>query len=174
MKKTILAAAVGVMVLAGATVAFAQTDESTTSTTTVTDATEGRLFGGYADVLDGLVTDGTITQDQADAIVAAFQEHHAAMRAQRDAVRAAMEEAWSDGVLTEDELTALPNGGSRLTDPDGPLAEYWEDGQLTREELEEARSEGLIGRGGRHGRGGFGHFEGSNRAPGADDTGFGA
>jgi hypothetical protein len=102
-------------------------------------------------VLDGLVTDGTLTQEQADAVVAAFQEHHAAMHAQRDAVRAAMEEAWSDGVLTEDELTVLPNGGSRLTDPDGPLAEYWEDGQLTREELEEARSEGLIGRGGRHG-----------------------
>jgi hypothetical protein len=50
------------------------------------------------------------------------------MRSQRDAVRAAMQEAWSDGVLTEDELSALPNSGSRLVDPNGPLAEYWEDG----------------------------------------------
>jgi hypothetical protein len=120
------------------------------------------------------VTDGTLTQEQADAVVAAFQEHHAAMHAQRDAVRAAMEEAWSDGVLTEDELGVLPNGGSRLTDPDGPLAEYWEDGQLTQEELDEARSDGLIGRGGRHGRGGFGSFGDSSTTPEADDTSFGA
>ncbi|MGF1667689.1 MAG: hypothetical protein ACFCVC_15635 [Acidimicrobiia bacterium] len=166
MRKTILAALVGVMVLAGATVAFAQTDDSTTTTTTQDNST-GRLFGGYSDVLDGLVTDGTLTQEQADAVVAAFQEHRGAMRANRDAVREALQEAWSDGVITEDELSALPNGGSRLTDPDGPLAEYWEDGQLTQDELDEARSEGLIGRGGRHGRGGFGQ-------PDADDTSFGA
>lgn len=174
MKKTILAAAVGLMVLAGATVAFAQTNESATSTTTATGASADRLFGGYADVLDGLVTDGTLTQEQADAVVAALEAHHAAMHAQRDTVRAAMQEAWSDGVITEDELSALPNGGSRLTDPDGPLAEYWEDGQLTQEELDEARSEGFIGRGGRHGRGGFGPFGDSTTTPEADDTSFGA
>jgi hypothetical protein len=158
-KKTILAAVVGVMVLTGATVALAQTEDTTTTATTEEDSI-GRLFGGhfggYADVLDGLVTDGTLTQEQADAVVAAFQEHRTTMRANREAVRAAMQEAWSDGVLTEDELSVLPNGGSRLTDPDGPLAEYWEDGQLTQEELDEARSEGLIGRGGRHGGGGLG------------------
>ena len=156
MRKTILAVLVGVMVLAGATVAFAQTDDPTTTTTTQDDST-GRLFGRHADVLAGLVTDGTLTQEQADAVVAAFQEHRSAMRANRDAVREAMQQAWSDGVLTEDELSALPNGGSRLTDPDGPLAEYWEDGQLTQEELDEARSEGLIGGGGRHGPGGCVH-----------------
>lgn len=162
MRKTILAALVGVMVLAGATVALAQTDDSATSTTTEDDSI-GRLFGGYADVLDGLVTDGTLTQEQADAVVTAFREHRAEMKATRDAVRAAMEEAWSDGVLTEDELSALPNGGSRLTDPDGPLAGYWEDGQLTQEELDEARAEGLIGRGGRHGGGGLGLHQQNQR-----------
>jgi Spy/CpxP family protein refolding chaperone len=151
MRKTIVAALAGLMVLAGATVAFAQTDSTTT--TTQDDSTD-RLFGGYADVLDGLVTDGTLTPEQADAVVAAFQEHRSAMRANRDAVRAAMQEAWSDGVITEDELSALPNGGQRLTDPDGPLAEYWEDGQLTQEELDEARENGLgFGRGGHHRRG---------------------
>lgn len=181
MKKTILGALVGVMVFAGAAIAIAQTSdedstaESTTTTASTTDdsSSPGGRFGHRGEVLQGvlddLVADGTLTQDQADAVIAGIEAAQQEMFAARDELRAAMEEAWSDGVITEEELDALPEGAARFAGPDGPLAEYWADGQITQEELDEARANGFgFGRGGRHGHG-FGGDD--TTAPEAEDTG---
>jgi polyhydroxyalkanoate synthesis regulator phasin len=181
MKKTILGALVGVMMFAGAAIAVAQTSEDSTTESTTTTTTEdttstGGRFGHRGEVLQGvlddLVADGTLTQAQADAVTAGLEAAKAERFAAREEMRAAMEEAWSDGALTEEELSVLPDGGSRLTDPDGPLAEYWEDGQITQEELDEARANGDLGfgRGGRHGHG-FGPGGDGPNAPEAENTG---
>ena len=148
MRKLILVVTAGALLFVGASVAVAQTDDAA-------DTPVGRVGGFITEVLDGLVTDGTITQDQADAVVTALEDRRSEFQAQREELRAAWDEAWSDDVLTEDEAAALADStrfGDRLVDPEGPLAEYWADGQLTRDELESARGEFGLGRGGhRHG-----------------------
>ncbi len=146
MRKLILAVTVGALLLVGASVAVAQTEDGS-------DTAVGRVGGLITDVLEDLVSDGTLTQDQADAVVTALDDKRSEFRAQREEVRAAWDEAWSDDVLTEEEAASLADStrfGDRLVDPEGPLAEYWEDGQLTRDELEEARGELGFGRGGHH------------------------
>jgi polyhydroxyalkanoate synthesis regulator phasin len=189
MKKIILGALVGVMVFAGAAIAIAQTSEdgstdastATTAPVTTDDSVAAPGRGGFGHrgevlqgVLDGLVADGTLTQEQADAVVAGLEAARGELLAAREELNAAVEEAWSDGVLTEEELNALPEGAARFAGPDGPLAEYWEDGQITQEELDEARANGLgFGRGGRHGHG-FGPGGDGPNAPEAENTGLGA
>lgn len=165
MKKTILGVLVAVMLFGGAAVAVAQTDD-TTSTTSSEDTFPPRGPRGemLQEVLDALVADGTLEQSQADAVVSALEEARAERFAAREETRAAMQEAWADGVLTEDELSVLPDGGSHLTDPDGPLAEYWADGQLTQDELDEARESGL----------GFGGRGRHHHGPEGGPMGFGA
>jgi len=159
----------GLLLVVGASVALAQTDDGDTTTDTSTepedDASPDR-FGHRGEVLqsvlDDLVADGTLTQDQADAVIAALEEKRTEFQSLRDELRAGWDEAWADDVLTEDEVADLADGlpfADRLTDPDGPLAEYWEDGQLTRDELAEAREAFGFGRGGRH-----------HHGPWADDT----
>lgn len=170
MKKLIPAVLTVALVVVGASVAMAQSGESdSTTTTTVTedaDALPGRLgHRGEAlqEVLDDLVADDTITQEQADAIVAALEAKKAEFLAERDAVRAAWDEAWSDDVLTEDEAAELADAApfrGDLLDPEGPLAQYWEDGQLTRDELAQARESLGFGHRGHHGR--FGDFDESD------------
>lgn len=167
MRKMIAVLAAGALILGGAAVAFAQTDEGETTSTH-----RSERGGHISGVLDDLVENGTISQDQADAIVAALEakrdELHAAreeLRVERDEARAALTEAWSDGVLTEDEAADLPFG-DRLTDPDGPFAEAWSDGQLTRAEFDEIRAELAPHRGFR----GRGHHGSGVDAPAESDT----
>ena len=165
MRKWITALAAGVLIVAGAAVAFAQTDDGEAPMAPI----EYRQGGALAEVLDELVAANTISRSQADAILgsldakrAEFKNAREEMRAQREEAREAMEEAWSDGVLTRDEAGVLPFP-DRLTDPEGPFADAWADGELTREEFDAVRSElgprsGLQGRpGGGFGHHGFGH-----------------
>jgi hypothetical protein len=115
----------------------AQTDEGA-------DTAIGRVGHTITDVLEGLVSDGTITQDQADAVVSGLDDARAERHAAQEALRAAWDEAWADDVLTLEEAQSLGADGpvgDRLTDPDGPLADQWADGQLTREELDDAKAE---------------------------------
>jgi hypothetical protein len=153
MKKVAVLAVALVLVMAGASVAVAQTEDGA-------DTPLGRAGTFIGEVLDSLVSDGTLTQDQADAVSDAVQTAHEERWAAAEERRAAVEEAWSDDVLTEEEAATLSDDGhmGQLLDPDGPLAEYWEDGRLTRDELDEAREAGVLGfgPGGHRGHGQFG------------------
>ena len=175
MRKLITLVAAVVLVVGGAMVATAQTDD-----TDPAPPLAGERHEILTGVLDDLVENGTIEQSQADAIVEAldakraeFEAAREERRAEFEAAREAAREAWSDGVLTQDEAEALPFG-DRLTDPDGPFAEAWSDGQLTQEEVDELRPEFGFRRGpGGHHRGGLGF--GPDGAPPVDsDTGLGA
>ena len=94
-----------------------------------------------AEVLGGLVSDGTITQAQADAVTEALEAKAAEIREEfpnrrhRDFRRGfRLGGLLADGEITADELAELPDDHP-LKDPDGPAAEYLEDGRLTQDEL---------------------------------------
>ena len=93
---------------------------------------------GLGSVLADLVGDGTITQEQADAIIAAVEEKRSAARAAFQEMKGLLDSFWDDGVLTAEEIAQLPNA-HRITDTDGPLADALTDGQITKEEMEEIR-----------------------------------
>lgn len=95
-----------------------------------------RVLGFLGEVLDDLVGDGTITQDQADAIVDATEEKSAELKDERMALHEQLSGALEDGVITEDEASELPDGHWLFADA---FDEAWEDGQLTTEEIREAR-----------------------------------
>lgn len=99
-----------------------------------------RIVGFLGDVLDGLVGDGTITQDQADAVVAASEQKASELRQEHEAERELVEGLLEDDVITEDEAAELPDDHFLLSDR---FDEAWADGELTREEIG----------GPRHGRG---------------------
>lgn len=137
MRNKIAIVALAATLIGGAAVAVAQ--ESETPDTTETPVAEpgwGRHHRGAiaARVLEDLVTEGVITQDQADSITSAFQER----RDEFAAARELMHSFWEDGVLTAEEIAQLPEM-TRFTDPDAPFAEALADGQLTREEVEAIR-----------------------------------
>lgn len=107
------------------------------------DATEtedrgpiSRLIGFLGDVLDGLVEDGTITQDQADAIVEATNTRVDEVRDQHRARHEQLSGLLEDEVITEDEASKLPDQHWLFG---GAFDEAWEDGELTIEELRDAR-----------------------------------
>ncbi|HEX9854825.1 MAG TPA: hypothetical protein VGC47_05900 [Acidimicrobiia bacterium] len=155
-------AAAGVLVLGAFTAAAVSrtssaaaqdpsTDDSTSTTEVPATEERGRLLD---DVLSGLVEDGVITQDQADAVADALAEKFEELRASRPGrfwrghgifgLRGMLD----DGVIDAEELASLPDDHP-LRDPEGPAAEFLEDGELTVEELGElAPHPGL---GGRHG-----------------------
>lgn len=91
-------------------------------------------------VLDELIEDGTITQQQSDAIKAALEEKRSEALEEAKAALDQLKAFWEDDVLTSDEIAQLP-AADRITGAGGPLAEALEDGQITREELDEIRSE---------------------------------
>lgn len=131
MRTKIAALVVGGLLLGGAAVANAQ-EQSTTTTTTVG---WGHHRGEVAEtVLAELVADGTITQAQADAIVAAFE----AQRAEMQENRTLLERFWEDDVLTSDEIAQL-NEPNLFTATDSPFAQALADGELTRDEVEAIR-----------------------------------
>ncbi|HEU0235460.1 MAG TPA: hypothetical protein VFR14_03350 [Candidatus Limnocylindrales bacterium] len=129
----------GLLLVGGATVAMAH----------------GGLLGGPAgsgsilsDVLEELVTDGTINQAQSDAIENAVEERKTELQAEAEALREQLQGFLEDGTLSADELAQLPE--------DHPLRNldaYLEDGQLTQEELQQLRGfgPGFGGRGHGHG-----------------------
>ncbi|MFZ0013002.1 MAG: hypothetical protein WAL25_02695 [Acidimicrobiia bacterium] len=91
-----------------------------------------RIMGFLGGVLDGLVSDGTIDQDQADAIVDAAEAKATELREEHEADRKLLEQFLEDDVITQDEAAQLSDDHPLLSDRfDGA----WEDGELTRDEL---------------------------------------
>ncbi len=102
----------------------------------------GREIGGpgslLEEVLADLVTAGTITQEQSDAIVGALTTRAEERRAEFEAQRVQMREMWTqikgfleDGVISADEIAQLP-----ADNPFTNLSDILADGQVTLEELQ--------------------------------------
>lgn len=91
-----------------------------------------RIMGFLEEVLEGLVGDGTITQDQADAVAGAAEEKANEVREEKRAEREQLRELLEDDVITEEEAEGLPEDHPLRSDR---YDEAWEDGELTREEL---------------------------------------
>lgn len=100
-------------------------------------------------VLGSLVDDGTITQDQSDAITSALATKVDEIREQfPDGGRrhrgprgdGVIRDMLEDGVIDADELASL-GADHPLNDPDGPAAQYLDDGQLDQDELKAMREE---------------------------------
>jgi hypothetical protein len=91
-----------------------------------------RILGFLQEVLDGLVGDGTITQDQADAVAEAAEDRATELREEKRADREQLRELLEDDVITEDDAARLPDDHPLLDDR---YDEAWEDGELTRDEL---------------------------------------
>lgn len=83
------------------------------------------------DVLADLVSDGTITQAQSDAITAALDDRVEAERAEMEARMELMRQMVSDGIITQEEIDQLP--------ADDPLREAFDsianDGQISIDQL---------------------------------------
>ncbi len=147
----------GLLIVGAAGAVLAQSGATgTTDTTTpavdasaspgATDTTKRPGEGVLADVLADLVTKGTITQAQSDAITAALDARRAELKAEREALRELWTTILEDGQITEDEIAQLPED-SPLRSIDGLL----DDGVITQDEL---RGLGGLGRGfGHHGPG---------------------
>jgi polyhydroxyalkanoate synthesis regulator phasin len=100
---------------------------------------EGRSHRGMnllSEVLDDLVDDGTISQDQADAVTDALEAKVEEIKAQREALREMVQEFLGDGVITADEAAQLPEDNPFN---DEAFDEAWEDGELTIEEIREIK-----------------------------------
>lgn len=138
MRKRIIAATVAGGLLIGAGfvtsavsapgTAAAQDDSSDTDAV----GTMPRILGFFQDLLDQLVGDGTITQDQADAIADAAQEKAGQIRDEREAMHELMQQLLEDGVITEEEAAQLPDDHPFF---DEAFDEAWSDGELTIEEI---------------------------------------
>lgn len=119
---------------------LAQTEQATT-TTTATE--EERPPGVIEETLDQLVTDGVITQEQADQVADALADALIKSHPFRHGLGlgARLGALLDDGVITAEELAQLPEDHP-FKDPDGPLAEALEDGQITAAELRDAYQAG--------------------------------
>jgi polyhydroxyalkanoate synthesis regulator phasin len=134
------------------------------------------VAGASADLLDqvlsDLVTAGTITQEQSDAITKALQQAITDKQTQAEQQRQEAMQEWqqiqgflSDGVITQDEVNQLP--------ADSPFRQVFDsiakNGQVTLDQLEQLRMLGGPGIGpGMGGPGGHGPW-----GPGAPGNGNG-
>lgn len=120
-----------------------------------------------SDVLDELVTKGTITAAQKTAILDALQTERTARRTLRQQEAQQLRDFLSDGVITQDELNQLP-----ADSPIRKLTGLLDDGKITIDELRGIR--GILGGGrggfGGHGPGHGGLFGAPNASP-APSTG---
>ena len=135
---------------AGSTPAAADTVAAAASAAPTVADPAHRGDGLVTDVLADLVTKGTITQAQSDAITTALDAARTARQAEREALRALWQTIMADGQITEEERKQLPED-SPLRNIEGIL----DDGVITRDELRELGGFGFGGRGG-HGPGGHG------------------
>jgi polyhydroxyalkanoate synthesis regulator phasin len=144
MKRIIISIAAASVLVAGAfvastipgTEASAQTDDAPAATDEVRRPHRGAILD---QVLSDLVEDGTLDQDQADAVKdglaakrAELKEEYGDRRDRRREFHDEIQSWLEDGVITEDELSELPFDLPRSED--GPLAEALEDGEITQEE----------------------------------------
>jgi hypothetical protein len=94
------------------------------------------------EVLSGLVTDGTITQAQSDAITSALEQAITDKQSQAEQERQKLMNEWqqiqgflSDGVITQDEVNQLPS--------DSPFRQVFDsiaqDGQISLDQLQQLR-----------------------------------
>lgn len=169
MKRLIWLPVAGFLLVAGAAVAAAAPGLADTARSALINQDEGIAgVAGLAigveghplldEVLAELVTAGTITQDQSDAIAEALTTRAEERRAEFEAERDAMRAMWmqikgflDDGVISADEIAQLP-----ADNPFTNLSEILADGQVTLEELQSVAPFGgriFDGPGGPHGRG---------------------
>jgi len=95
-----------------------------------------RGFEFLSEVLDDMVGEGTISQDDADAVLNAVEEKAAEVKAEHEAMRELIKGFLEDGVITEDEAAQLPDDHGIFNKR---FDQAWEDGELTSEELRKAR-----------------------------------
>ena len=139
----------GLLLVGGATAVLAESGGADGVTGTVGGIVD-RAGGVLQEVLDGLVEDGTLTQEQAEAVTDGVETRREELREEQEALHEQLSTFLEDGVLSADELAQLPE--------DHPLRNldtYLEDGQLTEDELAELRP---FGRGHGHGHGPRGFF----------------
>lgn len=122
MRKAILIAVTGAIILGGSLAVLAQDEAS--------DESERPVRQAVVEVLAELVEDGTLTQAQADAVGAALEMRRDEFRAERAAARQQLEEFWADDQLTTDEIDQLPDWHRWRG-----VSQIWEDGVVTRDEL---------------------------------------
>lgn len=134
-------AAGGLLVGAGLVTSIVSAPDTASAQEDATTQDEDRGFFArgmdfLAGVLDDLVGEGTITSDQADAVLQAAEDKATEIREEREALREEIQGYLEDGVITSEEAANLPEDHWLLSDD---LAEAWEDGELTAEEIREAR-----------------------------------
>ena len=93
-----------------------------------------RALGLLGEVLEGLVSDGELSQEDADIVLDAVAEAIEEAKAEREEIRAAIQEAFEDGELTDAEASILPDDHWLLSER---FDEAWEDGVLTKAEIRE-------------------------------------
>lgn len=143
MRNKVMAALVagGLLVGAGFVTSIVSAPDTATAQEDPAPPAEDRGFfargmGFLGEVLDDLVGEGTITSDQADAVLEAVENKAAELREEREALREEIKGYLEDGVITSEEAANLPEDHWLLGDA---LDEAWEDGELTAEEIREAR-----------------------------------
>ncbi len=114
----------------------ASAQEETTGTVEERKGPFHRGFEFLSGVLDDLVGEGTISQEDAHAVLNAVEEKAAEVKAEHEAMRELIKGFLEDGVITEDEAAQLPDDHGIFNER---FDEAWADGELTSEELREAR-----------------------------------
>lgn len=107
-----------------------------------TDTTRRPGDGVLAGVLADLVTKGTITQAQSDAILEALDAKRTEYRAEAEARRELWRSILEDGQITREELAKLP-----ADSPLRNLENLLDDGVITLDELRGLGGPGGLGRG---------------------------
>ncbi|HEY7599830.1 MAG TPA: hypothetical protein VH741_07885 [Candidatus Limnocylindrales bacterium] len=152
MRRLIWLPLAGALLIGGAAVAAAAPTALQDAAGTVLSV-PGRAGDLLAEVLADLVSQGTITQAQSDAITdeldTRVEAKRAEMQAERQAMRAQLEQLrgfLEDDVITADEIASLPDGELKAA-----LQSIAVDGQVTAEQLRGLRM--LLGGPGGPGRG---------------------